>query len=781
MSELPIEAIRAEVLAAAREGGGVVLQAPTGSGKSTRAPQMLLEALPEGEIWVLEPRRLAVRSLAARVASERGGEVGGEVGYRVRFESRVGPATRLLFLTPGTALRMLSGNPELRGVAALCFDEFHERGADSDALAALALELCTTSRPDLRVWILSATLDPVRLVAWFSARGVGARQLSSQGRAYPVELSHLPPESGEMLARTVARALRQILSSLQGDVLVFLPGRDEIRRAESACRELLSHHPLAAVTEVVQLHGELEPSEQDAAVRPSTPGRFKVILSTNVAETSLTLPGVRHVVDSGLVRRARFDPRRGLNTLWTVRADRKSAEQRAGRAGRTAAGDCLRLWDPRDLPPEDSLPEIARLELSGLWLQLLGEGATPGSLPWLDAPPTEAVAAAQALLERLGALDRDGAITALGRELSKLPVSPRTARVLWEARVNGGLAAALEWASEHESQGGGDARRLRDRLRGMFGPGKGGPVPLGRLLLPSFSDAIATATDGGRWRLPDGRTAALDQSQQASPLLLALEVQETAARERGTSLRIRQAVPLDPDWIIEAFPRDSGLRQLLEWDVRARRVVGREVFELFGQELSHRPLSDDRLDRLRAEEILSEKLADGTIRWAWGDDEDLWARRVRLAAELFPERGLVRLDEGDLDLVRSALCEGCLAAPGVEGREVLPFLREVVGAEGCAFVESMLPLRLNLPNGKRAQLEYRDDGPPLVRARISDLIGLKSSQVRIAQGRVAILWEILAPNHRPVQRTADLDGFWSGAYPEIRKDLARRYPKHPWP
>jgi ATP-dependent helicase HrpB len=489
---------------------------------------------------------------------------------------------------------------------------------------------------------------------------------------------------------------------------------------------------------------------------------------------------VRHVVDSGLVRRARFDPRRGLNTLWTVRADQKSAEQRAGRAGRTAAGDCLRLWDPRDLPPEDSLPEIARLELSGLWLQLLDEGAVPDALPWLDAPPSEAEAAAQTLLERLGALGADGAVTALGRELSKLPVSPRAARVLWEARAKGGLATALDWASEYESQGG-DAHRLRERLRGMLGSGGSARVPLGRLLLPAFSDAVAVATDGGRWRLPDGRTAALDQSQQASPLLLALDVQETAARERGTSLRIRQAEPLDPDWAAEAFPRDSGVRQLLEWDARARRVVGREVFELFGQELSQRPLSDDRLDRLRAEEILSEKLADGTIRWAWGEAEDLWARRVRLAAALFPERELPRLDDDDLDLVRSALCEGCLAAAGVEGREVLPYLREAVGTDGCAFVESMLPLRLNLPNGKRAQIEYRDDGPPLVRARISDLIGLKSSQVRIAQGRISILWEILAPNHRPVQRTADLDGFWIGSYPEIRKDLARRYPKHPWP
>lgn len=778
--DLPIEALRPEILAAARRPGGVVVQSPTGSGKSTQVPQMLLDAVPQGEVWVLEPRRLAVRSLAGWVARQRSGEPGGEVGYRVRFESKVGTATRLVFLTPGTALRMLASNPTLKGVAAVCLDEFHERGADLDAFAAFALALCAGPRPDLSLWILSATIDPAELARWFARSCVPCTCLESQGRTFPVTVGHQAPLPGEAVAAQVARAVRQILSNPEGDLLVFLPGQDEIRRASTAVSEMLSRNGHSRV-DLCSLHGELEPASQDEVLRPSAPGRVKVILSTNVAETSLTLPGVRHVIDSGLVRRARFDPVREINTLWTVRASSRSASQRAGRAGRVAAGSCLCLWEPGDIPPLEDPPEVERIELSGLWLQLLGLDAVPEELPWPSPPRPESVATARALLSHLGALDASGKLSALGQDLSELPVSPRCARVLWEAHRHGNLEAALHWAAEHESQGPDDARRLYQRLKERIGKSRSRETPpLGRLLLPAHSDRLATALGNGRWRLFDGRTAQLDSGLEAAPLLLALEVQETAARGT-TQLRIRRSHAIQEEWLLETFPEEARFEQVLEWDPRSRRVTGREVFVLFGQELSSRPVSDDRLDRSRAEALLARRLESGDIRWKWGEEEEEWTRRVRLAAKTFPEMGISTLEGEDLELVRASLCEGCLAAPGVESREVLPLLREAVGGSHSGFVDNQFPVRLNLPNGKRARIEYRDDGLPLVQARISDLIGVKSSQVRIAQGRLSILWEILAPNHRPVQRTADLDGFWTGSYPEIRKDLARRYPKHPWP
>ncbi|MEN9354126.1 MAG: ATP-dependent helicase HrpB [Fibrobacterota bacterium] len=779
---LPIEALRERILTASRKPGAVIVQSPTGSGKSTQIPQMLLEALPKGEIWVLEPRRLAVRSLAGWVAKQRGGAPGDEVGYRVRFESKVGPATRLIFLTPGTALRMLASNPTLQGVAAVCLDEFHERGADCDAFAALALALACGPRPDLGIWILSATIDTAELEGWIRRAGVPACSLVSDGRTFPIEITHQAPSAGEATGQQVARALRQILSNPAGDVLVFLPGQDEIRRATTACQDMFSRSGLTTGVELCSLHGELDPAQQDEVLRPAAHGKVKVILSTNVAETSLTIPGVRHVIDSGWVRRARFDPLREINTLWTVRASHRSCQQRAGRAGRVAAGTCVCLWDRNDVPPLEDPPEVERIELSGLWLQILGLGIRPESLRWPTAPRPDAVEAAHQLLVRLGALDSAGRLNRIGQDLSTLPVSPRCARVLLEALEIGGMESALDWAAQHESQGPDDARRLHQRLRDALGKGRSqGRPPLGRLLLPAHSDRIAQGIGNGRWRLSDGRTAMLDNLQEGAPLLLALEVQETASRDRGAQLRLRKSHPIEEGWILDVFPEHARIENLVDWDPRARRVVGREVFSLFGQELSSRPISDDRLDRNQAEALLASKVESGEIRWAFGEEEIEWTRRVRLAAKAFPEMGITTLEGEDLDLVRAGLCEGCLAAAGVEGRAVLPLLREAVGGSHCGFIDNHFPVRLNLPNGKRARIEYRDDGLPLVQARISDLIGVRSAQVQIAKGRLSLLWEILAPNQRPVQRTADLDGFWTGSYPEIRKDLARRYPRHPWP
>ena len=728
----------------------------------------------DGIIWVIQPRRLAARSVADWVARQIGETPGGRIGYHVRFDRRQGPDTRILFLTPGVALRLAASRGGLDGVAAVLLDEFHERGAEADALAAL---VAASGGPPL--WLLSATLDPGELKTWLARTGRAVEVLESQGRMFPVRIEHRLSGGGSRIAESVARAVRDLLrDGPDGDVLCFVPGVGEIHRTLDLLEGVRAAGGLRV--RLFPLHGELEPREQDEALTPATAGSVHVIVATNVAETSLTLPGVRHVVDAGYVRSARFDPRRGLDTLYTVRASRRSAEQRAGRAGRTAPGTCLRLWSETDIPPEDEAPEVCRTELSGLWLQLARAGLDGDRLPWPTPPPSERVENATMLLRRLGALDEAGAITNDGTWMARLPVGPRAARVLLEARRAGGAAQAVRWAAAWESQGRSDEERL---ARGLTESVKDAPVrdqPLGRLLLPAFTDRLAVATAAGRWRLADGR-ACEGAVEGAAGLCLALEVQETANAAKGTALKLRSAEALLPEWIDAAFPGRLVRAAEVEWNSRSRRVEGREVVRLDGQELWAAPMDDNRIPRLLAEARLAERVATGDIRWKWGEEEDEWVHRTRIAAKAFPEKDLCVFGDEDLELVRAALVEGCLAAPGVENRAVLPYLREVQGHEQVAFVERQTPLHVGLASGRRAKILYQDDGTALVAARIGDFVGVRQDTVRIGQGRIPMVFEILAPNHRPVQRTSDLDGFWQRSYPAIKADLKRRYPRHPWP
>jgi len=721
---------------------------------------------------MVEPRRLAVRTLAQWVANGIGEEPGGRIGYQVRFDRKVSERTRILFLTPGVALRLWS-DPAIRAsVRVVVLDEFHERGAEADALAALVLRHRIVEGGGPSLWILSATIDTSPWKAWLSQAGP-VEVLESEGRLHPVVVSHHPPRAGSSIPESVAQAVRELVrTGPDGDILCFVPGVGEIRRTIDLLSGL--RHPSFELR-ALPLHAELEPDEQDAALRPAPPGVVNIVVATNVAETSLTLPGVRHVVDSGYVRSARHDPLRGLDTLYTVRASLRSADQRAGRAGRVAAGTCWRLWQEADLPPDDETPEILRLDLSPLWLLLSGR-EDPSSLPWPSPPGAERIASARGLLERLGALDVAGRRTAMGDDLATLPVAPRTSRVLLEARRLGGAAAAVEWAVRRESRGG-DGERLRKVLREFLRSSPARDVPLGRLLLPAFSDRLAVRTESDRWRLPDGRVA---EGTGEGRIGLALEVQETA-NSKGTLLKLRDLEPVEPEWVDDAFPGRIAVAVEIEWDSRSRRIAGREVARLEGLELWSRPVDDNRLPRLQVEERLAGLVQSGAIRWKWGEDEDDWVARTRLVAKVFPEKHLSTFSDEDLDLVRSALVEGCLAGAGVEGREVLPFLREVQGSEQIAFVERMAPRQATLASGRKARIAYQSDGTALVSARIGDFAGVKQESIRIAQGRVPMLFEILAPNHRPVQRTSDLDGFWERSYPAIKADLKRRYPRHPWP
>lgn len=703
-----------------------------------------------------------------------GQAVGGEVGYRVRFDSRVGPETRVVFLTPGVALRMIQEKPEvLDQVACVLLDEFHERAAEVDAVAALVLQSRLRSG-STTLWILSATIEVEPLVRWMSPFG-SVRLLESHGRSYPVEVSWHPP-SGRDVVEAVAEAVAELhRRGPLGDVLCFLPGVGEIRRT----RDLLERKGLSrAGMRLWALHGDMEPEEQDAALNPARPGEVNVLLSTNVAETSLTLPGVRHVVDGGYVRVAKFDPRRGLNTLYTVRASQRSADQRAGRAGRVAEGTCWRLWAEHDIPPADEPPEVCRIELSDLWLRLALSG-DPALLPWATPPSGERIEAAKALLSSLGALAADGTVTEAGRRMAALPVSPRSARVLLEAERLGGFDRALRWVAGFESRDPSEADRLARRLADGFRP-KSGDAPLGRLLLPAFADRLAVAISPGRWRLPDGRIAECSGGEDAA-IVVALEVQEMAGGGKGPRLYLRESEPVDLEWIHDAWPDRIEDSVEVAWDPRIRRVVGSRVVRLSGQILLSSTVDDNRIPRARAEELLASLVASGEIRWKWGEEEEAWVGRSRRVAEAFPEKGMCRFEEGDLDLVRAALVEGCLAAAGVESRPVLPLLREVQGGSEVSFVERMAPESVSLSSGRKAKLVYGGDGTALISARIGDFVGVRQESVRIAQGRIPLVFEILAPNWRPVQRTSDLDGFWSGSYPAIKADLKRRYPRHPWP
>ncbi|HNY30248.1 MAG TPA: ATP-dependent helicase C-terminal domain-containing protein [Fibrobacteria bacterium] len=752
------------------------MKAPTGSGKSTRVPRHLLEAGIRGRIWVIQPRRLAARSVARWVAKQLGEELGGRIGYHVRFDRTESERTEVLFLTPGVALRIASSSQGFSGVSAILLDEFHERSAETDALAALAL---ASGRQGPLVWLLSATVDPEELRTWLSSGSRPVQVLESQGRMYPVQIEYRPMPGNLQLADSMANAVRERLrQGVDGDLLCFVPGVGEIRRTI----ELLSRTPLPTPlrTRLLSLHGDMEPSEQDAALAEAPPGCVNIVVATNVAETSLTLPGVRHVLDSGYVRSARFDPRRGLDTLYTIRASRRSADQRAGRAGRVAAGTCWRLWSESDIPPQDELPEILRIDLASLWLTLAAFERSPGNFPWPTPPSEERIRSACGLLTMLGALSPSGDVTDLGKRMSRMPVSPRTARVLLEARRLGGSPQALRWAAAWESQGPRDEDLLRRSLEEFVRGAPGREVPLGRLLLSAFADRLAVQASPDRWRLNDGRVCEGSVGGETQ-LCLALEVQETANAQRGTSLRLREAEPVETSWVEDAFPGRIRTSVEVDWDPRNRRVHAREVVRLADQSLWSRPVDDNRIPRLQAEQLLSSKIAQGEIRWKWGEEEDLWVLRSRLVAKAFPERGLCTFEEEDLELAQAGIVEGCLAAAGVENREVLPYLKEVQGHEQVQFVEKMAPLGIGLASGRKARVAYQTDGSALVSARIGDFIGVKQESVRIGQGRIPMVFEILAPNHRPVQRTSDLDGFWQRSYPQIKADLKRRYPKHPWP
>ncbi|MBW4050221.1 MAG: ATP-dependent helicase HrpB [Proteobacteria bacterium] len=834
-SGLPIDEVLPQVRRALREHSSAVLTAPPGAGKSTVVPLVLM-----GEDWaagkrilMLEPRRLAARAVAARMAQTLGEAVGRTVGYRMRLDTKVSRETRIEVVTEGVLTRMLQTDPALEGVAAVVFDEYHERSLQADLGLALVLDARESVAPDLRILIMSATLEGAAV-----SRLLGdAPVVAAHGRSFPVQTRYAGkgapplPEGGmtrgaqESPEALTARIVRRALEEERGDVLVFLPGAREIHRVRALLEGSAAAAPGgASALEILPLYGELSGEEQQAALMPGGPGIRRVVLATNIAETSLTIPGVRVVVDSGLVRRLRFDPATGMSRLETERISRASAEQRQGRAGRVAAGVCYRAWSEgaqRSLAPF-SPAQIVEADLTPLALELASWGVRDAAaLNWLDAPPAATLASARDLLGRLGALDRGGRITAHGREMALLGVHPRLAHMLLRARERGSLPLAADLAallSERDllraSAGARDAdvrgriealrgesdcaaidraalqrarRAARDLLRQLaaaFDPHASRAADsVGGLLALAFPDRIGRqrAAGEGRFTLTNGRGAHFAEPQALSrqELIVAVDLDD---RERDA--RIRLAAPVSREEIEELMAARLERSDSVQWNAREQAVLARRVLRLDALVLEESALPEVPPEAARAAMLEGiRQLGIGALPWS------------REARELQARVALVRRLDGAHerwpDLSDTALAEAVsdwlpLWLDGITRREhlaripLLDALLSRLGWDERREVDALAPSHLTVPSGSRVRIDYLDDSAPAVSVRLQEVFGLTATP-RIGGGRVPITFKLLSPAQRPVQVTRDLASFWRGAYAEVRKDLRGRYPKHYWP
>jgi ATP-dependent helicase HrpB len=842
---LPIDPLLPEITATLAAERALVIEAPAGAGKTTRVPRALLEAGDQDdqggqEIWVLEPRRLPARLAAERVAAELGEAVGETVGYTVRFDDVSSARTRLRFVTEGLLTRRLLSDPELRGVGTVVLDEFHERHVVTDLGLALLRRLQRGPRPDLRICAMSATLDPGPLVAHL---GDGTRPcplIRSQGRLFDVALEHLPAPDDRPLAVQVTAAVRSVVrDGPAGDVLVFLPGAAEIRQAAEA----LAAAPGGAALLVTPLHGDMPLAEQARAVRPGDPSRRKVILSTNVAESSITIDGVLAVVDSGLARVATHSPWSGLPRLAIAKISQAAAAQRAGRAGRTRPGRALRLYTRHDFDQRRAheLPEIARADLAETLLALAGLGIAgddAAAFPWLEAPPPAALAAARELLAALGALDAGGALSALGRRMLRLPVHPRLARLVCEGEARGvGPDACLAAALISE-------RDIRRAARMSFGGTRGGhaghqageildlidlfreaerarfrPEPLRALevdaraaesvdrarrqmagtlvrgapcadaerdralrmsVLAAFPDRVARAREApSRTVVLSGGGTAELSFDRPSDWMVAVDVQEQAAGARAAGVTLRLAAAIEPDWLLEIAADRVDEVDELRWSDTTLRVERVSALRYGALTLEETVSPAEPSDQ--ASRLLADAaLARGIERLPGGDAIPRLLARIAVAREAAPDAPLPALASGDIAALVRAACAGRTSLADLTAAGADQLIMSALSPEGRRLVETLAPDKVTLPGGRAVTVNYDPGAPPWIASRLQDFFGARQGPA-VGGGRVPLTVHLLAPNGRAVQVTRDLAGFWARHYPSIRRELHRRYPRHAWP
>ncbi|MFN3703719.1 ATP-dependent helicase HrpB [Thermomonas sp.] len=812
--QFPITPLLPGLLDALAAHPRLVLEAPPGAGKTTQVPLALLHApwLQGRKVVMLEPRRVAARAAAGFMARQLGERVGATVGYRIRFENKVGPTTRIEVVTEGILTRMLQDDPLLEGVGALVFDEFHERHLAGDLGLALALDVQAGVREDLRIVVMSATLDGARLADFLDAP-----RLSSAGRSFPVAIAHFPARRDEALEHQTRRAIEHALATHPGDVLVFLPGQREIAKV-AALLELDDH-----AVEVLPLHGELPIEQQARVLQPAPDGRRRVVLATNVAESSVTLPGVRVVIDSGLAREPRFDPNSGFSRLETVAISQASADQRAGRAGRVAEGWAYRLWPASQRLEPQRRPELVQVDLAPLALELAAWGSD--GLRWLDPPPPGALAAGRDLLRRLDALTATGTLTERGRQMLALGTHPRLAAMLLAAANDPArlalacdLAALLEardplrtrtdalaarWqalaalragrvASDASRSGltaiDAAATQWRRRLRCDAAPPATVPAhALGDLLAHAFPDRIGRQhpQDPRRYLLANGRMARLfdDSALYGEPWLVASELRF----EAKDALLLRGA-PVDEAVLRAEFAAHFSDADEVRWDAERRALVSERVARFDGIVLAAKPAG--RVDPALAARALTDAVRDlGLAVLPWSEALTQWRIRVQCLRVWLPELGLPDLSDAAL---LASLDDWLL--PALAGKTRLDALSVEALAEAVQGrldwplrqrLDALAPTRIAVPSGMQRAITYALDADgtpaaPVLAVKLQELFGLADTP-RIADGRVPLTLHLLSPAGRPLQVTQDLRGFWERTYPDLKKEMKGRYPRHPWP
>jgi len=811
----PISTLLPELKAQLQHHTRLVLEAPPGAGKTTQVPLALLDAawLGARKIILLEPRRVAARSAAQFMARQLGEETGDTVGYRIRFENKVSARTRIEVVTEGILTRMLQDDPMLEGVGAILFDEFHERHLSGDLGLALALDVQSQLRDDLRLLVMSATLDGERLAGFLDAP-----RLSSEGRSFPVAVSHFPARRDEALELQVRRAVQQALAEHPGDVLVFLPGQREIQRVLAGLQDALH-----SAVEVLALHGELPVEQQARVLQVAADGRRRVVLATNVAESSVTLPGVRVVIDSGLAREPRYDPNSGFTRLDVVPIAQASADQRAGRAGRVAEGVAWRLWPQSQRLEPQRRAEIDQVELAGLALELAAWGSD--ALRFVDPPPAGPMAAARELLQRLGALSSTGAITALGRRVLGLGTHPRLAVMLLSATAGVQQALAADPAALLEARDplrqGGDAlaarwralaalrtgrvpadanrsglaaidaaaRQWRRRLRCEAAPPTSIEAhALGDLLAYAFPDRIAFQhrSDPLRYLLANGRSARLHELSdlRGEPWLVASELRFEA--RDGLLLR---AAPVDEGYLRRAFADGFVTEDVVRWDADRRALVALRESRFERIVLDSR--SAGRVDPAQAAQALTDAVAElGLQALPWTDGLRQWQARVESLRHWMPELALPDCSDAALLAQRHQWLQ-----PAFVGRTRLDALDETSFGQALKSllpwpqqqaVERHAPARIAVPSGLERPVSYALDSEggepvaPVLAVKLQELFGLADTP-RVADGRIALTLHLLSPGGRPLQVTQDLRSFWASTYAEVKKEMKGRYPRHPWP